>query len=193
MAVTLVDSPFANLRNIERALRAAGAEVLVTADAATIARATKIVLPGVGSFAAAMQWLRERSLDIALRDAATRGVPLLGICVGHQLLFESSTEGDGAEGLGLLRGSVTRFDDADRAVPQIGWNRIRAMRPSFVGGDADVYFVNSYRVAGSDDAVAMASYGGEFVAAVQRENVCGVQFHPEKSSDAGLRMLRSFV
>jgi glutamine amidotransferase len=197
MRVTLVDSPFANLRSIARALEAAGAEVAVTAEPEAVAAASKVVLPGVGSFAPAVAWLRERGLDAALRDAAGRGAALLGICVGHQLLFEHSDEGGGSRGLGLLEGAVSRFPDDAVYVPQIGWNALRiggsgrlldGLRP----GDA-VYFVNSYRVAASPDAVAHASYGGEFVAAVERRNVFGVQFHPEKSSATGLRILANFV
>lgn len=195
MRVTLVDSPFANLANIARALDSVGARLTISADPRDVAAATKLVLPGVGSFAAAMQWLRDRGLDAALRTALASGSSLLGICLGHQLLFDRSDEAGDTAGLGIVRGRVSRFE-CDR-VPQIGWNQLHLRRPSAlfdgVSNRADVYFVNSYRVSATDDAIAVASYAGEFVAAVQRGRVFGVQFHPEKSSSVGRTMLRNFV
>jgi len=197
MEIVLIDSPFANLGNIARALRKVGAKLNVTADPAEVRAAPAIVLPGVGSFVAAMNWLRERQLDNALSDAVAAGAALLGICVGHQLLFERSDEMGGALGLGLLRGSVERFGDCGLPVPQVGWNRV-SMSGSTELFDGippatEMYFVNSYRVAECESAVATASYGGSFVAAAQQERVFGVQFHPEKSSSWGLRMLGNFV
>ncbi len=197
----LIDSPFANIANIARSLRAAGATIDVACDPASIARASKIVLPGVGSFAAAMAWLRETHIDAALRDAVANGASLLGICVGHQLLFDTSAEiPSGVRhhlkktgGLGLVRGEVRRFDGA-LPVPQIGWNRVCARGPLFEGVENEAfYFVNSYAARGAEDEIATAEYDGPFTAAVQRERVFGVQFHPEKSSSAGLRVLRNFV
>lgn len=189
----LVDSPFANIANIARALRAVGATIDVSRDATLVARSSKIVLPGVGSFAAAMAWLRETQLDAALHDAVANGACLLGICVGHQLLFDSSDEMGVTRGLGLVRGEVRRFAGA-LPVPQIGWNRVRAHGPLFAGVESEAfYFVNSYAARGAESEVAAADYDGPFTAAVQQGRVCGVQFHPEKSSMAGLVLLRNFV
>ena len=186
------------MANIARALRAAGASLEVTRDAATIARASKIVLPGVGSFGAAMAWLRETGIDGALREAVAEGAFLLGICVGHQVLFESSDEMGVTRGLGLVQGDVRRLEGS-LPVPQIGWNRLRlraAAAPRLFEGideGTSFYFVNSYAARDVDAEIASADYDGAFTAAVQSERVFGVQFHPEKSSTAGLRVLRNFV
>jgi imidazole glycerol-phosphate synthase subunit HisH len=191
--VILVDSPFANVANIARALLVAGASVELSRDPAAIARAKKIVLPGVGSFAAARAWLRDTLLDNALCDAVRSGAFLLGICVGHQLLFDSSDEMGATRGLALIGGDVHKYEGA-LPVPQIGWNRVRARGPLFKGVEHEAfYFVNSYAARGVDAEVATADYDGPFTAAVQQERVFGVQFHPEKSSAAGLRVLRNFV
>jgi imidazole glycerol-phosphate synthase subunit HisH len=193
MKTTLIDSPVANVANIARALRTAGAELEVTSDPIAIANAQKLVLPGVGSFIAAMQWLTEHGIDHAVRDAVQRGASLLGVCVGHQLLFDISHEMGSTRGLGLIRGEVHKFGGV-LPVPQIGWNRVAANGPLFDGVEDGVfYFVNSYAAADAPDEVARADYGGPFTAAVQRERVFGVQFHPEKSSAAGLRVLRNFL
>jgi glutamine amidotransferase len=183
----------ANIANIARALQTTGAALHVTRDAAAIARAERLVLPGVGSFGAAMQWLVENHIDAAIRDTVARGASLLGVCVGHQLLFESSDEMGITRGLGLIAGHVRRYGDL-LPVPQIGWNRVNARGPLFDGVENGVfYFVNSYAAADAPDEIARADYGTPFTAAVQRERVFGVQFHPEKSSAAGLRVLRNFV
>lgn len=189
----LIDSPVANTANIARALRAAGAELQITSDPATIARADKLVLPGVGSFAAAMRWLIEHRIDAAIRDAVNGGASLLGICVGHQLLFDVSFEMGTTRGLGLIGGEVRKFEGR-LPVPQIGWNRVAAHGPLFEGVENGVfYFVNSYAASNASDEIARADYGGPFTAAVQNGRVFGVQFHPEKSSAAGLQVLRNFV
>lgn len=172
-----------------------GALLHVTADAGEIARATKLVLPGVGSFIAAMDWLRANDIDRAIRDAVSSGAFLLGICVGHQLLFDVSHEQGTTEGLALIRGEVQRVDGS-LPVPQIGWNRVSRQRgPLFadIPAGTSFYFVNSYAVRSAADQIAAADYNGPFTAAVQRGRVCGVQFHPEKSSAAGLRVLRNFI
>ncbi|HUR81747.1 MAG TPA: imidazole glycerol phosphate synthase subunit HisH [Thermoanaerobaculia bacterium] len=188
-----MDSPVANVANIARALRAAGASLSLSRDPAVIARASKIVLPGVGSFAAARAWLRDTALDNALCDAVRNGAFLLGICVGHQLLFDSSDEMGVTRGLGLIPGDVRKMQGA-LPVPQIGWNRVTARGPLFDGVENEAfYFVNSYAARNVSSEIATADYDGPFTAAVQHGRVLGVQFHPEKSSSAGLRVLRNFV
>lgn len=194
-AVTLIDSPVSNAANIARALRAAGADLHVTARPDEIAAAPKLVLPGVGSFGAAMEWLTLNRVDEAIRSAVGRGIPLLGICVGHQALFDSSEEMGVTRGMGLLRGVVRRLTSA-LPVPQIGWNRVRTQDEELFAGVPDrtpFYFVHSYAVADSADSIAIADYGAPFTAAIRRDNIFGVQFHPEKSSAAGLRVLANFV
>ena len=192
--VVLIDSPVANVANIARALETAGAALTLARDPDAVRNAEKVVLPGVGSFQAAMEWLDASGIGDALREF--RGM-LLGICVGHQVLFESSEEGLGprCSGLGVLAGAVTRLATA-LPVPQIGWNRVAfGDTPLFEGieNETPFYFVNSYVVADAPDEIAAADYGTRFTAAVQRGNVFGVQFHPEKSSRAGLQVLRNFV
>jgi len=198
MQVTLIDSPVANVANIARALRQAGANLRITRDPQAIASAAKIVLPGVGSFAAAMQWLREQRIDSAIRSAVSSGASLLGVCVGHQLLFDVSHEMGTTAGLGLIRGEVRKFS-GPLTVPQIGWNRVFAAEgggaPLFneIAEGTPFYFVNSYAASNVPGEIARADYGGAFTAAVRSEKIFGVQFHPEKSSTAGLRLLRNFV
>lgn len=193
MKTTLIDSPVANVANIARALRAAGAELEVTRDREEIARARRLVLPGVGSFAAAMTWLEETHLDSAIREAVANDAFLLGICVGHQLLFEVSYEMGVTRGLGLVRGEVRQFE-GPLPVPQIGWNRVTARGPLFGGVESEAfYFVNSYAARGVDSEIGQADYNGAFTAAIQQRRIFGVQFHPEKSSSAGLRVLRNYL
>lgn len=190
----LIDSPVANVANIARALNAAGAPLQITRDPLSIANAKKIVLPGVGSFVAARKWLADTRIDNAIANAVANGAFVLGICVGHQLLFDISSEMSMTRGLGLVPGEVRRFD-GPLPVPQIGWNRVRGRGPLFDGiaYATPFYFVNSYACRGAEDEIASAEYNGSFTAAVQRGRVFGVQFHPEKSSGAGLRVLRNFA
>lgn len=198
MEVTLIDSPYSNAANIARALRNVGAELNATRDAETVRSARKLVLPGVGAFGAAMGWLRDMRIDRAIHDAVDRGAALLGICVGHQLLFESSNELGDFQGLGLVRGRVTKYEGT-LPVPQIGWNRLDFSAidasPLFTGVAAGtpVYFVNSYAARRAEHQIAAADYNGTFTAAVRAGRVFGVQFHPEKSSHAGLQVLRNYV
>ncbi len=208
--VTLIDSPVANVANIARALRTCGAELEVTRDPRAIASATKLVLPGVGAFATAMAWITSAGIDSAVREAVANGGWLLGICVGHQLLFDVSHENGVTRGLGLVRGEVRRFEGPS-TVPQIGWNAVRCSvgfqptpggRPEAhttpalfdgIADDAAFYFVNSYAVRNAESEIATADYDGAFTAALQQDRIFGVQFHPEKSSTAGLQVLRNFL
>jgi len=193
--VILIDSPYANIANIARALRASGADVQLSSSAEVVAEAKKIVLPGVGNFGAAMRWLRDRGLDDSIRVAVSEGASLLGVCVGHQLLFDVSHEMGVTRGLGLLRGEVRAFG-GPLPVPQIGWNRVRfAACPLFadVASGTPFYFVNSYAAFDVVSEIAGADYGQAFTAAAGAGRVFGVQFHPEKSSAAGLQVLRNFV
>jgi len=187
MRTTLVDSPVANVANIARALRACGAELQLTRESSVARAARQVVLPGVGSFGAAMAWLTATGIDAALRDAVANGASLLGICVGHQVLFERSYEHGVTRGLGILRGDVVRLD-GPLPVPQIGWNRVQ-----WSDRADSYYFVNSFAVRDVPSQIATADYGGSFTAAVQQGRVFGVQFHPEKSSAAGLAVLRNFL
>ncbi len=197
--VGVCDYGVGNLRSVARALAAAGAEAVVSADPADLRTCDGLVLPGVGAFAVAAAALRERGLEPVIRDLVSGGRPLLGVCLGFQLLFDESDEGEGGEGLGLLPGQARRIDSSRGKVPHIGWNRIAVSRPSAllegVAQREHMYFVHSYAVSAGrgDDVVATADYGGELVAAVERDNVMGTQFHPEKSGAAGLRVYANFA
>ncbi len=197
--VGVCDYGVGNLRSVERALTAAGAQPVVSADPAELAGCDGVVLPGVGAFAQAAATLRERDLNSMVTRMARAGRPVLGVCLGFQLLFEESNEGLGGRGLGLLPGSVRRLDVSRGKVPHMGWNQLRVTRSSpLLDGVADgerVYFVHSYEVAPEDerDVVATADYGGPIVAAVERGTVQGTQFHPEKSGSAGLRIYANFA
>jgi glutamine amidotransferase len=196
--IAIVDVCSGNLRSVERALAHVGADVVVTRDADTVRRADKIVVPGQGAFGVFMKALGDdRGLGPALREAIAAGTPYLGICLGMQVLFEHSEEGDVA-GLGLLAGNVVRFRPTDHAlkVPHMGWNRVAMKRP--VAGLADrdhVYFVHSYYVVPKDPAIVAleATHGVTFCAAIQSANLFACQFHPEKSQTVGLGLLRAFV
>jgi imidazole glycerol-phosphate synthase subunit HisH len=191
--VVLLDSGGANLGSVQSALGRLGLTAPVTSDWATIRAATHVLLPGVGAAGAAMARLRDTGLD---RLIPTLPQPLLGICIGMQLLFEHSEEGD-TDCLGLLPGTVRRLPPAPGIrVPHMGWNRlrVRANDPLVAGlDDAWVYFVHGYAAADGADAVASATHGGGFAAVVRRGNVMGAQFHPERSAAAGRRLLRNFL
>lgn len=203
--VAVVDYGCGNLFSLCRSLEFLGQTPTVSGDPAVIAAASRIILPGVGAFGDAADKLRRAGLDSVLRERAAVGVPLLGICLGMQLLFERGFEFGEHRGLGLIPGDVVPLEGAIPAelkIPQMGWNALRfpdaekkAANPVFAGvreGEY-VYFVHSYYASGCDaDTVAVCDYGIPVTAAVARGNVTGCQFHPEKSSDAGLAMLRGF-
>ena len=191
--IAIVDYRAGNIASVKKALDRLGCESVITSDARAIARAGRIVLPGVGHFAAT------RALD-PLRDTIAetigRGTPFLGICVGMQWMFESSTEAPGVAGLGLFPGEVTRFPGNVKS-PHVGWNQLaigdgsRLLRG--VAADPFVYFTHNYRAPVCAGTSAECEYGGRFAAAIERENLFGVQFRPETSGDVGLEILRNFV
>jgi len=198
--VAIVDYGMGNRRSVEKALEHVGADVVRTADPALLREAERLVLPGVGAFPEAMRRLRALRLDDLLCERVDAGVPLLGICLGMQLLFDSSTEHEGATGLELLPGSVTRLEPGPEGkLPHIGWNRVSFARDSALGtraGEAAAYYhVHSFvcRPEDEDVVVGRGEYGEAFVSIVERDRVAGVQFHPEKSSAAGLALLRAFA
>jgi imidazole glycerol phosphate synthase glutamine amidotransferase subunit len=191
--ITVVDYGMGNLRNVRRAFESLGEEVLITSSAAAIEDAGTLVLPGVGAFGEAVRRIDALGLRKPLMQYAAQARPLLGICLGMQLLFEESEESPGAEGLGIFKGTVKRFMQGLH-VPQIGWNDVVPTKPSrlFPDGAGVFYFVHSFYAPGSEWTVATTQYGITFSAAVQKEDVYGVQFHPEKSQNAGLHLLKSF-
>ena len=195
--IAIVDVCSGNLRSVERALAHVGGEVVVTRDPDVVTRADKIVVPGQGAFGVFMRGLAERGLGEALRQKIASGAPYLGICLGMQVLFEHSEEGDVA-GLGIFAGDVVRFRPTDPTlkVPHMGWNQVALRHPTAGLADgAYVYFVHSYYCAPRDPAALAveATHGVTFCAAVQRDNVFACQFHPEKSQAVGLGLLRTFV
>ena len=198
--IALVDYGMGNRRSVEKALEHVGARrVVITGRAAEIARAERIVIPGVGAFPRAMRNLRSLGLVDVLRERAADGVPVLGVCLGMQLLFDASTEHEGDTGLGLLPGEVTALEAEGRKLPHIGWNRVAlregARLTAGLGEAAAFYHVHSFacRPADPADVVGESEYGEPFASMVERENVAGVQFHPEKSSRDGLALLRGWL
>jgi imidazole glycerol-phosphate synthase subunit HisH len=196
--ILVLDYGMGNLRSVEKALEHVGARVTVGADPEAVRAADGLILPGVGAFPRAMEQIRASGLDTLLAERAAAGTPILGICLGMQLLFERSEELGGAEGLGLLPGSVTLLDAPGLKVPNIGWAPVRWERQSplaaGIESETPFYLVHSFVARPSaDDLLGSAEYGERFACAVERENVFGVQFHPEKSSAAGLRLLANFA
>lgn len=194
--IALIDYGAGNLTSVRKGFKAAGAELMTPAHPAVLQGAIGIVVPGVGHFGAtsalAGTWMQ------AIRDAVVRGVPLLGICLGMQWLFEGSDEAPDVPGLGVIAGTCTRLPQGTGLkVPHVGWNSLHAPRPSrLLAGVAEgtqVYFTHSYAAPVTVEAAATCAHGTAFAAAVERDQVFGVQFHPEKSSDAGIRILRNFV
>lgn len=200
MAIAIVDYGMGNLHSVSKAVERLGYEAVVTADASVIMSSEGVLLPGVGAFGDAMTHLRESKLDTVVVQAAAAGLPLLGICLGMQLLFDSSEEHGHHQGLGLLPGRVERFTgDGGLKVPHMGWNRLEFLQPesAILAGlsEGHVYFVHSYHVltGRSEDLLAVTDYGHPVTAIVGHGNVYGMQFHPEKSGELGMALLRNFL
>jgi glutamine amidotransferase len=196
--IAILDYGMGNLRSVEKALEHVGASATITNDADEVRGADGVILPGVGAFPRAMERVRELGLDELVAKRRDAGVPILGICLGLQLLFDSTTELGGAPGIGLLPGEVDGLDADGLKVPHIGWSPLRWERESRLTEGIDsgtpFYFVHSFAPRPEPaDLLGTAVYGERFACAAERDNVFGVQFHPEKSSAAGLRLLSNFA
>ena len=198
MNVAVVDYDAGNTLSVTRALEKVGARVDLTTDPERVVAADAVVLPGVGAFGDCMKKLRERGMDVACRESYEGGKPFLGVCVALQVFFERSEESPDAEGLGFFLGTVVRFKTAGLKVPHMGWNQLSLKRehPVLDGLDGEAfYFVHSYypEPQESSDVLGTSEYGVEFCVAAGRENLAAVQFHPEKSSRAGLKLYENFL
>lgn len=194
--IAIIDYDAGNLRNVEKAFRFLGRKAVVTADPSLIMAADRVVLPGVGAFGDCMASLRSKGLVPAIEGVIESGTPFLGICLGMQLLFEESEESPGVPGLGILKGKIRRIPDRGLKIPHMGWNDIDCRGRLFAGLERPyVYFVHSYCLDAADKGIvsARAEYGVSIEAAVEAGNVFAAQFHPEKSGEAGLRMLANFA
>jgi glutamine amidotransferase len=198
--IAVVDYGMGNRRSVEKALEHVGASAIVSSDPARLRAAAGLVVPGVGAFPRAMERVRELGLDELLRERLAAGTPVLGICLGMQLAFERSTEQGGSEGLGVLAGEVRLLEAGGLKLPHIGWSEVRFVNPrppllADLPSRAAFYHVHSYAPvpANAEDVLGTAEYGAPFATAVERRSFYGVQFHPEKSSAAGLRLLANFA
>jgi glutamine amidotransferase len=196
--IAILDYGMGNLRSVEKALEHVGVAAAITADASEVRAADGVILPGVGAFPRAMERIRELGLDELIDERREEGVPILGICLGLQLLFKASSELGGAGGLGLLEGPVDELEADGLKVPHIGWEPVRWERESRLAdgipSETPFYFVHSFAPRPREgDLLGSAAYGARFACAAERGNVFGVQFHPEKSSAAGLRLLSNFA
>ncbi|MDQ3910204.1 MAG: imidazole glycerol phosphate synthase subunit HisH [Actinomycetota bacterium] len=198
MNVAVVDYDAGNTLSVTRALEKVGARISLTPDPEEVLRADAVVLPGVGAFGDCMRKLRERGMDEACLETFRIGKPFLGVCIALQVLFGSSEESPGVEGLGILPGKVVRFNADELRVPHMGWNELAVVRehPVLDGLNGEAfYFVHSYHPEPGDpgDLLGKSDYGGAFCAAAGRESIAAVQFHPEKSSRAGLKLYKNFL
>lgn len=197
--IAIIDYDAGNIKSVEKALQYLGEEAVITRDAGEILMADKVVLPGVGAFGDAMEKLNRYGLVPVIHEVVEKGIPFLGICLGLQLMFESSEEAPGVEGLGLLKGKIVRIPEGDGLkVPHMGWNSLSFPKEGrlFAGipENSYVYFVHSYYLQAEEDIVtATAEYGMTIHASVEKGNVFACQFHPEKSSHTGLTILKNFV
>lgn len=198
MAIGIIDYGMGNLQSVQNALSFIGVESFISSDVGLLAKAEKIILPGVGAFKDAIELLRDKNLDRFLNQVKEENKPLLGICLGMQLLFDSSTEFGEHKGLGLIPGKVVKFQLEGMKIPHMGWNALNVIKkaPLFenLPEDPQVYFVHSYHLETEADVVsATTNYGYEVQVAAQEGQVYGLQFHPEKSGDVGLQILRNFA
>ncbi|MFQ7491262.1 MAG: imidazole glycerol phosphate synthase subunit HisH [Lachnospiraceae bacterium] len=198
--VAIIDYDAGNIKSVEKALLYLGEEAVITRDRDAILRADRVILPGVGAFGDAMDKLRTYGLDKVIQEVVGQNTPFLGICLGLQLLFESSEESEGVEGLGILKGKVVRLpEESDLKIPHIGWNSLKYPNPGrlFTGiaEDSYVYFVHSYYLQAKDPSIVTATteYGTLIHASVEQGNVFACQFHPEKSSEVGMQILKNFL
>ena len=198
--VAIIDYDAGNIKSVEKALHYLGEEAVITRDRDTILGADRVILPGVGAFGDAMEKLRTYELDKVIQEVVAQNTPFLGICLGLQLLFESSEESEGVEGLGILKGKVVRLpEESDLKIPHIGWNSLKYPNPGrlFTGiaEDSYVYFVHSYYLQAKDPSIVTATteYGTLIHASVEQGNVFACQFHPEKSSEVGMQILKNFL
>lgn len=198
--IAVIDYDAGNIKSVEKALAVLGETAVITRDKKTILSAKKVVLPGVGAFGDAMEKIRGYHLEEIIQEVVFRKTPFLGICLGLQLLFESSEEAPGVDGLGILKGKIEKIpDNAGLKVPQIGWNSLKFPNSGRlfqgISEDSCVYFVHSYYLQAEEPEIVTATteYVVQIHASVEKENVFACQFHPEKSSDVGLQILRNFV
>ena len=198
--IAIIDYDAGNIKSVEKALQKLGQEVLVTRDAQEILNADKVILPGVGAFGDAMANLKKYNLDKVIYQVVERNVPFLGICLGLQLLFEKSDESKGVAGLGILEGEICRIPSKENLkIPHMGWNSLHLQNGGRLFRNIDenayVYFVHSYYLKAKNEEIVKATteYGVYIHASVEKDNVFACQFHPEKSSDVGLQILRNFV
>lgn len=198
--VAIIDYDAGNIKSVEKAIDYLGEEAVITRDRDTILGADRVILPGVGAFGDAMEKLRTYELDKVIQEVVAQNTPFLGICLGLQLLFESSEESEGVEGLGILKGKVVRLpEESDLKIPHIGWNSLKYPNPGrlFTGiaEDSYVYFVHSYYLQAKDPSIVTATteYGTLIHASVEQGNVFACQFHPEKSSEVGMQILKNFL
>lgn len=198
--IAIIDYDAGNIKSVEKALQKLGQEVVITRDAETILNADKVILPGVGAFGDAMNNLKKYNLDQVIYQVVEKNIPFLGICLGLQLLFERSDESKGVDGLGILKGEILRIPDQDELkIPHMGWNSLHLQNDGrLLRGleeNAYVYFVHSFYLKAEDEEIVKATteYSTHIHASVEKGNVFACQFHPEKSSDVGLQILKNFV
>jgi len=199
LETVIIDYGMGNLRSVEKTVEAIGGRPIITGSPDAVRKAARLILPGVGAFGDAMENLRQSGLDDAIRDAVNSGIPLLGLCLGLQLIFTQSEEFGHHEGLNLIPGSVRRFNDPGLRVPHVGWNQIEGSQPNplleNIPEGAYFYFVHSFFVepARTENVLRWTNYGRRFCSIAFRDNVWGAQFHPEKSQNAGKQLLRNFL